>query len=215
MSNSSYAGMRVTKNMFSEILKYIFILFVVIITFYPFLWISISSLKSNREIFNSPTALPSHPNIEGYKLAFRLSPLAKYYLNSIIITSLTTLITIFLTTMSGYALARFNFRSKNLLIVIFSSALLIPTFSLAFPIYMVIKALHLIDTKTGLIFVYSAFGLPVRLFVIRSYFLTIPRDLEESAYLDGAGTFMTFWKIMVPLAKPGIATAATITFIDT
>jgi len=207
--------MKISSNIFTLSLKYLFILIVVIITLYPFLWISISSFKSNREIFTTPSSLPKHPSLRGYEVAFNVSPLGKYYLNSILITSLTTVITIFLTTMSGYALARFNFRSRNLIIIIFSSALLVPTFALAYPIYMVIKYFHLIDTKAGLIFVYSALGLPVRLFVIRSYFLTIPVDIEESAYLDGAGIFLTFWRIMVPLAKPGIATAATITFIDT
>jgi raffinose/stachyose/melibiose transport system permease protein len=195
--------------------KYLFILLVVVITLYPFSWILMSSFKSNREIFEKPAALPERPSFDGYRLAFKISPLARYYVNSIIITSLTTVITISLTTMSAYALARFRFKGRNAIALVFSSALLIPTFSLAYPIYMVVKNLGLIDTKAGLIFVYSAFGLPVRLFILRSYFLTIPRDLEESAYLDGAGIFRTFMKIMVPLARPGIATAATITFIDT
>jgi len=208
-----------TRNCFqqvlSEILKYSFLLIVIFITLVPFLWIVLSSMKTNQDIFGSPMSLPKKLTLMSYKLAFELAPITKYYLNSIVVTSVTTLTTILLTTMSGYVLSRFNFKLKNAIVIVFTSAILIPYFSLAQPLFYILNKINLIDTKSGLILVYSAFGLPVRLWIIRSYFLTIPKEIEESAYLDGATYTRTFIKIMLPLAKPGIATAATITFIDT
>jgi raffinose/stachyose/melibiose transport system permease protein len=110
-------------------------------------------------------------------------------------------------------LARFEFRFKNALLLLFSVTLLLPMTSLIHPVYMVIRKLGLYDTKLGLILVYTALGLPTTLYILRSYFLSIPRSIEEAAYVDGAGFFRTYISIIIPVAKPGFATAAVMQFL--
>ena len=115
--------------------------------------------------------------------------------------------------MAAYVLARFEFKGKMALTLLLSSSLLIPTSALLMPIYKIMTNLQLYDTKTGLILIYAALGLPTSLFVIKSFFQGIPRELEEAAYLDGAGFFQTFFIIVFPLAKPGLVTAAILQFL--
>ncbi|WP_408609513.1 carbohydrate ABC transporter permease [Anaerocolumna sedimenticola] len=115
--------------------------------------------------------------------------------------------------MAAYILARCQFKGKTLLTLLLASSLLIPTAALLMPIYTITTKIGLFDTKTGLVFVYAALGLPTSLFIIKSYFQGIPTELEEAAYLDGAGFVRTYFTIIFPLAKSGLATAAILQFL--
>lgn len=116
--------------------------------------------------------------------------------------------------MAAYVFARVKSKIINILLALMSVTLFIPITSMMQSIYSVIQFIGLYDTKIGLILVYTAIGIPITLFVLRSFFLTIPNEIEESAYIDGASFFRTFFSIVVPIARPGFATAAIIQFIN-
>ena len=115
--------------------------------------------------------------------------------------------------MSAYVFARFEFKGKYFLFALIGMSMLVPTSALIFPVYKLMNAMNLYNTKSGLVLVYMAIAMPAVLFVLRSYFLTIPREMEEAARIDGSGFLRTFITIMLPLVKPAMATAAILIFM--
>lgn len=194
-------------------IRWIYLTFFVLISIGPLIWIVMSSFKSNKEILSSAFALPNALNFNGYIAALDLAPIFKFYGNSIIVSIVSTTLNIVIVSMAAYILARCRFRGKTILTLLLSSSLLIPTSSLLMPIYIIMTKIGLYDTKTGLIIVYAALGLPASLFIIKSYFQSIPVDMEEAAYLDGAGFVRTYFTIVFPIAKSGLATAAILQFL--
>ncbi len=191
----------------------IYLAFLVIASVGPLVWIIMSSFKSNKEILSNAFALPVSISFKAYKAALDLSPIFKFYGNSLIVAVGSTLLNVLVISMAAYILARCQFKGKTLLTLLLASSLLIPTAALLMPIYTITTKIGLFDTKTGLVFVYAALGLPTSLFIIKSYFQGIPTELEEAAYLDGAGFVRTYFTIIFPLAKSGLATAAILQFL--
>jgi len=196
-----------------SMLKYAFILVILLISVSPFLWVFLSSFKSNLEILNSALALPARLKFSNYVMAFKIAPLAQFYGNSILIAVTGTLLNLTVLGMSGYVIARFEFKGKKTIMSLVSMALLIPGAALLLPLYLTVRNVGLYDNILGLILIYAGFGLPVSLYILSSYFLTIPKELEESAYLDGAGFLRTFLTIILPIAKPGFGTAGVLQFL--
>ena len=128
--------------------------------------------------------------------------------------SIPTVISVFVVSLAAYVSARISFKGKNLVTLMFASTLFIPSISISFPIYRLLSDLGLKDTLTGIIFVYSSLGIAVTFFILRSYFLTIPKEMEEAAMMDGCGYVGTYFRIIVPIAKPGLATAAIMAFLN-
>ena len=198
---------------FWRVLRFLFLGFFVVISIGPLIWIIMSSFKSNKEILSSAFALPSSFSLSGYKAALDMAPIFKFYGNSIIISVLRTLLNVVVVSMAAYVLARHKFKGSTFVTLLLSVSLLIPTAALLMPIYKIMTAIGLFDTRTGLILVYAALGLPTSLFIFKSYFQSIPKELEEAACIDGAGFFRTFFVIVFPLAKPGLATGAILQFL--
>lgn len=198
---------------FWRVLRFLFLGFFVVISIGPLIRIIMSSFKSNKEILSSAFALPSSFSLSGYKAALDMAPIFKFYGNSIIISVLSTLLNVVVVSMAAYVLARHKFKGSTFVTLLLSVSLLIPTAALLMPIYKIMTAIGLFDTRTGLILVYAALGLPTSLFIFKSYFQSIPKELEEAACIDGAGFFRTFFVIVFPLAKPGLATGAILQFL--
>lgn len=196
-----------------SLLKYIFVLAVIVLSVGPFLWVFLSSFKSNAEILNYSIGWPKSFGFSNYAMAFKIAPLAQFYLNSVIVGIIGTVLNLVVLGMSAYVTARFDFKGKKLLIGIFSLSLLIPGAAMLQPLYLTVNTLGLYDKLIGLIIVYAGFGLPASLYIISSYFQTIPKEMEESAYLDGAGFIRTFVSIILPISKPGFGTAAVLQFL--
>ena len=205
-------GMKGIKFLLS-ILKYAFVLIIIILSIGPFLWVFLSSFKTNAEILTNSIGWPTTFKVSNYMMAFKIAPLAQFYLNSVIVAVVGTLLNLFILGMSAYVISRFDFKGKKLLITIFSLSLLIPGAAMLQPLYLTVNHLGLYDKLIGLIIVYAGFGLPASLYILSSYFLTIPKEMEESAYLDGATFFQTFTKIILPISKPGFGTAAILQFL--
>ena len=142
-----------------------------------------------------------------------MSPIFLFFSNSVFISITNTIISVLVVAMAAYAIARFNFRGKTLFTLSLSSSLLVPISALLMPIYLIMSRIGLLDSKASLILVYAALGLPTSLFILRGTFLAIPREIEEAAAIDGSGQLRTFFQIVMPMAKSGLATAATLHFL--
>lgn len=197
----------------ASVLKYIFVVTIILISVVPVIWVVFSSFKTNSEILSSAFGLPAQLRWDNYVAAFKVAPITTFYGNSILVAVMGTMLNLSILGMSGYVMARFQFKYKNLLTLLFSVALMLPTSALLFPLYITARQLHMYNTLWGLAVVYAGLGLPISLFIMRSYFLTIPKELEESAEIDGAGFLRTFLVIIVPIARPGFVTAAVLQFL--
>ena len=194
--------------------KYLFMGLCSLVALFPIVWVIMSSFKANAEILSNGIGLPSSLSPDGYISALTISPILKYFGNSVVITVITTVLNVLFLAMAAYVFARARFRGKNLLYFILSLSLVVPTTALLQPVYSVVNTMGLYDTKMGLILVYTAINMPMSLLILRGTFQSIPRALEEAAYLDGAGFLRTFFQIVMPCAKGGLTSAAVLTFLN-
>ena len=197
----------------ARVFSYLFMALCVLVALFPIVWVVLSSFKTNREILSNGLQLPSTFSFSGYKQALEMAPILKFFVNSLIVSFASTALNVFILAMAGYVFAKKKFRFKNLIFGILSLSMVIPSTALMSPVYTVITKLHLYDTKMALILVYTALNMPISLMILRSAFAAIPTELEEAAYIDGAGFFRTFWQVMMPSAKGGLASAAVLAFL--
>ena len=197
----------------ARVFSYLFMALCVLVALFPIVWVVLSSFKTNREILSNGLQLPSTFSFSGYKQALEMAPILKFFVNSLIVSFASTALNVFILAMAGYVFAKKKFRFKSLIFGILSLSMVIPSTALMSPVYTVITKLHLYDTKMALILVYTALNMPISLMILRSAFAAIPTELEEAAYIDGAGFFRTFWQVMMPCAKGGLASAAVLAFL--
>ena len=198
----------------ARVFSYLFMALCVLVALFPIVWVVLSSFKTNREILSNGLQLPSTFSFSGYTQALEMAPILKFFVNSLIVSFASTALNVFILAMAGYVFAKKKFRFKNLIFGILSLSMVIPSTALMSPVYTVITKLHLYDTKMALILVYTALSMPISLMILRSAFAAIPTELEEAAYIDGAGFFRTFWQVMMPCAKGGLASAAVLAFLE-
>lgn len=172
---------------------------------FPIYWAIAAALKESGEIFTNPWGLPSNPTLQNFIDAWILGGFSTAYINSIILTLLTTIVVIILSAMVAYPLSRFTFRLRNTLFYLIVSGYMIPPIAILIPLYFMLKSMNLIDTLFGIFLAYIGLNLPIPVFIMRSYISTIPRELDESAVIDGASPWYIFWRIIFPLSKPAIA----------
>ena len=182
--------------------------FVILICIFPLVWLLLSSFKTNIEILNSAFSWPKTPQLYGYQQAVAVSKIHLRYGTSLIVSASATALCLLIYSMAGYVLARYEFRFKKAIFALLISSLLVPTEAMIQPIYRVVNQLGLYDTKGALILVYTAFGMALCLFLMRSFFADIPKEMEEAACIEGSGFFRTFWQIMLPLAQPALMSCA-------
>ncbi|HEX7629168.1 MAG TPA: carbohydrate ABC transporter permease [Candidatus Methylomirabilis sp.] len=183
----------------------------------PFLWALSASLKTRVELYVTPiTYIPLQPTLRNYVEAWtsRLTPFSVFFANSLWVSSVTMVATIVISTSAGYALARFRFIGKNTLMLVFLATQMFPAVLLIPPLLSQWYALGLIDTYQALIYSNFSFTVPFTVWMLVGYFESIPRELEESAMIDGSSRFGAMLKIIVPLAAPGIAATAIFAFVS-
>ena len=185
------------------------------IVVYPVFWLIYTSLKTDREIFLHPFTLPKLGELQwsNFANAWFKGHFGAYFFNSVFITTSTVAVTVFLAAMTAYALSRFTFRGVRPLYFYFLAGLMIPLQLAIVPLFFEMKAFHLLNSRLGLFLAYLAFGLPFSIFVLTGFFKTLPSSLYESAQLDGASEWRTFWHIMLPLARPGLITVSIFLFL--
>jgi len=173
----------------------------------PVLWSSISSFRSSIEFFTNPFGLPSVWKYQNFVYAWNQGNVGIYFRNSVFITTVCVTIIILLSAMASFALSRLNFRGRITVLFLFISGLFVPAALLLLPLFLMLQDLHILGSYVGLIPVYVAYSFPFTVFVLVPFFNVIPQDLEEAAFLDGASYYQVFWKVMIPLAKPGLIVA--------
>lgn len=195
-------------------LLYLLIGFVLLLMLFPFYWVLVTSLKSSAEIFASPPELlPKGFHLPNYLSVFTRQPFHIYLKNSFIVASLTTLFCLLLGSLAAYALARLRFRGKSLILAVVLAVSMFPPIAIVSPLFLVLKKLHLLNTYPALIFPYTTFAMPLTIWILTSFFRQLPGELEEAARVDGCSPLVTFWKILLPLAAPGVFTCAILVFI--
>ena len=197
------------------IISYILIIAGAVGMLMPFLWMVSTSLKDINQVFIIPPKWVPEPfHWENYKKVFELIDFGRYYLNTILVTA-GRMIGMFITcTLAGYAFARLKFPGRDILFFLLLSSLMLPFEVLMVPVFMLMKNLHWINTYQVLIIPHAlgAFGGVFSVFLMKQFFLTIPKELEEAAIIDGASPFRIFWSVMLPLVKPALAAMAIFTF---
>lgn len=183
-----------------------FLLGLVIIVVYPLLWMGMSSLKSNSEILGNPFALPSTLDFSSYGRAWS-SGVGAYLFNSVLVTGMSVIATTLFSAWAAYGLTRITIPfSKTILMLIVGGLMLAPTVALV-PLVRLMQSWGLYDTQWALIILYTAFRVPFTTFLIRSYMIDLPVDVDEAALLDGASRRQTFWRIILPMCTPIIVSA--------
>jgi N-acetylglucosamine transport system permease protein len=184
-----------------------------IIVIVPFLWVVLSSFKTTKEILASPFSLPAHWQFDNYAHAWTDAGIRQFFLNTVIVVGVALVLVMLLGAMCAYVLARFKFRGARAIYYLMLAGLTFPIFLAIVPLFFILKNIGLINTLPGLIMVYVAFALPFTVFFLYAFFRSLPDDVYEAALIDGAGEWRAFFRIMLPMARPGIAAVAIFNFL--
>jgi multiple sugar transport system permease protein len=180
----------------------------------PFVYMVSTSLKPDRLTLEIPPRfLPTHPTTANYVGAWTSNDFSRYFLNSLMVAIATTVLTIALSSMMAYAFARFSFPGRSILFGLLLLGLMVPTIMLLIPQFVLAKRLELLNSLWGLVVFYAGANLALSTFLLRSFFRDIPRDLEEAMVVDGAGAWRRYWRLVMPLSRPALATVAIFTFL--
>lgn len=196
-------------NLFAHVVLIIWVLIVII----PMLWALLSSFKTSSEIFASPFSLPETMQWDNYVRAWTDSGIGRSFVNTLIVVFSALFLVMLLGSMCAYILARFKFRGSRLIYWALLAGLTFPLFLAMVPLNSILKNMELLSTKPGLIITYVAFALPFTVFFLYAFFRTLPLEIQEAAYVDGAGEWTTFFRIMLPMAGPGMASVAIFNFL--
>lgn len=205
--------MAFVKKLLSKAFMEIIMIFTIVASVFPILWVIMSSFKSNGEIISGPFVLPSSINFQAYMYLFQKYNFLRYTMNSAFVSFIPTLLALLFFTMSAYVIAKYNFPGKNLFYSLFIITILVPVYARTQPIFSLIIKLNLYNTVTGLGLVYLSAGMAMSMFILKATFQTIPKELNEAATLDGASFTQTFLLVNLPLAKSGMATAGVLMFL--
>lgn len=192
---------------------YLLMVIVSLVMIFPFLWMLSASLKFDTQVFTTPIEwIPDPLNLSNYIKVWTEEPFLQYYLNTIKIAVSATAGQVVISAMAAYAFAIIPFRGRKLLFGLYLATMMVPWHTIMIPQYQIISAMGLTDTHLALIFgqLASAFGI----FLLRQFFLTVPRELIEAARIDGAGEFRSFRSVMLPQAKPALSTLIIFTFVQ-
>lgn len=197
------------------VLKYMVLIAFAISCIYPLIWLFLNSFKTNNELFANPWGLPSHLDFTNYKVALTEGNLTRYFFNSVVISTTVVMITVLLSSMVSYAIARMNWKYSKTALNVFLLGMMIPVYATIIPLFSMFAKTNLVDTPLAVIFPQIAFGFPIAVFILTGFFQTIPRDIEEAAVVDGCNIYRIFFQIIAPISKSSIVTVAVVVFINT
>jgi multiple sugar transport system permease protein len=201
------------RNRVRTVLLYIVLTVASLFMVVPFLWMLATSLKPQQYILVSPPQLIPNPvTLDSYTQLAQLFPIVRLLGNSLLVAVATTIGQLIVASMAAYAFARMEFRGRNVLFLLYLATLMIPFQVTITPLFILMRVFGWVNTYQGLILpgVFSAFGV----FLMRQFFLSLPKELEEAAVLDGASPWTIFWRVILPLARPALATLAVFAFMN-
>lgn len=197
----------------SDILSNVIVIFFALLSLFPIYWLFTSSLKNSSDVVKMPPDwFPASFNFSNYVDVFSNQPAFKWTLNSLIVATVSTVGLVIVSSLAAYAFSKLNFKFKNIIFVIFISSLMVPKEVLIVPLFRLIQDLGMVNTLSGMIYpnVATAFGV----FMLKGFFDTIPDTLREAAKMDGATEWTVFYKVMLPLVKPGIGALFILNFVQ-
>ncbi len=191
-----------------------------LIVILPLLWTLMTSFKTTSEIFSSPFSLPKAPAFENYAFAWEKAGIGQYFFNTVYVVGFALFFVMLLGAMCAYVLARFDMPDSKVghavmrgIYYAMLGGLMIPVFLAIVPLFMQLQNLGLRNTREGLIVTYVSFALPFTVFFLYAFFRSLPDEIGEAAQIDGANAWVTFFRIYLPMAKPGLATVAIMNFL--
>lgn len=184
-----------------------------VVSIFPLLYmVSLSFQPTSDILTSSPVLVPTHPTFLNYIQAWTENSFGQFFLNSMIVALGTVAIVVIVASLAAFAFARYTFPFKEAIFYIFLAALAVPSVELIIPQYLLVLRLHLTDSLIGLILIYASENLPFSIFLLRGFFEAVPKDLEESFRLDGAGSLRVLTRLIAPLSAPALAVVAMFTF---
>jgi len=197
----------------TKVVTHVLLLLLTAFAIAPLAWAMSSAFKTQTEIMSSVAFLPQQPTLDNFKFVLGQTAFPHWFLNSLLVSGVTTILAIIIGSLAGYAMSRWRFRGRAL----FGNTLLVvqmfPGVMLAIPLYLLLSNYHLIDTLWALLITYLTFALAFAVWMLKGYFDGIPREIEEAALIDGASRLGILWRIILPLAGPGITTVAVYAFL--
>lgn len=186
-----------------------------LLVLFPLAWVLLGSFKNPGEIFAFPTTFwPRDFTFTNYADVINRTALPTYLWNTVIVTGSTLALTLFIGTVAAYGFSRWDFPFKDTILVVLLILQLIPSTVNIVPYYMMLNSLDLLNTHAGLIIIYTAGNIPFVIWIMKGYFDTLPRSLDEAAVIDGCSMFRVFWSIILPLSLPGLSAAGFLTFLS-
>ena len=180
---------------------------------FPFLWAVLASLRPEAELFRGSPLLPGRLTVEHYATLFAERDFLVPIRNSLVVAGTTTLFCVIVGSLAAYALARMEMRGRSAILGLILTVSMFPQIAIVSPLFLLLRSLGLIDTYPGLILPYLTFAMPLTIWLLVGYFRQIPPDLEEAARIDGATRWQVFTRVVLPLAVPGLAATAILTFL--
>lgn len=180
---------------------------------FPLYWMLVASLTPEARLFAAPSLFPTEWSLDHYRALFETRDFLVPIRNSLVVAGMTTLLVIPVAALSAYALARLHLPGKQALLALVLAVSMFPQISIVAPLYLVLRELRLLDTYPGLVLPYLTFSMPLAIWLLTGFFRHFPRDLEEAAMLDGASRFRALRDVVLPLAAPGLASTAILTFL--
>lgn len=195
-------------------ISYIFIWIMVFLAVMPFIYVVLTALKSSEQIYDPDQIIPTYITLENFRQVLFQSNFVRYFMNSIFITVVTTVICMVLSVMAAYGLTRYYIIGSEKLKMAVLMTRMFPGILLCIPFYIIMKQMQLIDSYVGLIMMYCSFTLPFAIWNTCAFFNTIPWELEEAAMIDGCGRLRSFFTVIVHVAKPGLFVTALFCFMS-
>ncbi len=205
--------MKLSRKAIANIPVHVILIFWTFVSVFPLMWMFASSLKGKNEVFTNISLIPQAWNFMNYATAWKVGSFGVYFFNSLFYTIVTLGLVLFFASMAAYVFARFRFAGRNLFYLLFVGSLMIPIPGAFIPLYVLLIKLGLADTRLGLILPYTNAGLALGIFILKTFFEDIPKEIEEAAVIDGCNKFDLYWKIFLPLSKPAIATVSIFTVL--
>ncbi|HZO29685.1 MAG TPA: carbohydrate ABC transporter permease [Chloroflexota bacterium] len=186
---------------------------VAFIALFPIVWLLVGSLQTIQELYRGVTFWPALPQFQNYYIAWTKGGFSVYLPNSLFYSTVSVLAILLAASMAGYALARIEFPGRGAVMFLIMAIIIVPLPATFIALYKLLVDIGLANTRTGYILAMVAAGLPIAIFILRGFFMRQPKELEDAAILDGCSAFDVYWRVMLPLARPGLAAVAVIEFL--
>ena len=205
--------MKTLRAVITNLVKWAYLLFFFAIAVLPLIWLILTSFKTEAEFNTYPLALPAVWQIQNYINAVSVAKMHVLFMNSVIIATTATLLNIMVTSLASFVVSREDFPFRQSLSNVIVAGVLMPIVAFMVPYLAIIRNLGLYDTRAALVLTYAAINIPISFFLIKSFMVNIPKDLEDAAIIDGCSFLQRYTKVVLPLSRSGLVTAGTLTFI--